>query len=179
MPHEVRSVIVSRELASGSVSLLGEKPAAAWVRWVLPSIADVFFLVLLGLLTYSPEVGPCSAMPTPVGTFETAKSFWPRDRCPMSIPSLTPERANRGMRGSGCTTRLSLQSTTSRGLNGVVFFTAGSLPGTFALLFHFVSTAKRKFCGSTLFDTIGRRRRADPHVGQATCSKLAFYPVCG
>ena len=44
----------SRDLVPESVSLLKGEPPAAWVRWLLPSIADVFFLVLVGILFYSP-----------------------------------------------------------------------------------------------------------------------------
>src|ERR1017187_2182426 len=54
MPEEVQTVIVSSESASESASPLVEKSPAPWTRWVLPSIADVFFLVLLGILAFSP-----------------------------------------------------------------------------------------------------------------------------
>ena len=41
-------------MPDGSVSSLPPKPSAsAWVRWVLPSAADMIFVVLLGLLCFT------------------------------------------------------------------------------------------------------------------------------
>lgn len=54
MPKEIPAVIAHSKTVSTSVSPMAVKSSAAWVRWGLPSIADVFFLVLLGILAFSP-----------------------------------------------------------------------------------------------------------------------------
>jgi hypothetical protein len=114
------------------------KAPAAWVRWVLPSFADLFFLVLLCMLAF----GPMSA-----GLLRDADTGW-------------HIRSGEIILATGAVPRTDPFSYTKQGepwyawewmydvviaaihhvsgLNGVVLFTAAVISITFALLFRFI-----------------------------------------
>jgi hypothetical protein len=138
MPEEVQTVIVSRETASESASLLEGKPPAAWAWWVLPSFADVFFLVLAGILAFSPASAALlgdadTGWHIRNGEFILATRSVPR------TDSFSYTRAGQPW----CSFEWLYDSAIAAvhhvaGLNGVVLFTAVVIAGTFALLFRFV-----------------------------------------
>lgn len=141
-------MIVSRELASGSVSLLGEKPAAAWVRWLLPSIADVFFLVLVGIFAYSPAsralLGDAdTGWHIRNGEFILATRSVPR------VDSFSYTKAGQPWYAWEWLYDAVIGAIHHvAGLNGVVFFTAFVIAGTFALLFRFVLRRSGNFAAA-------------------------------
>jgi cytochrome b subunit of formate dehydrogenase len=138
MQEEVQTVIVSRETASESAVPAAEKPQAAWSRWVLPSFADVFFLVLAGILAF----GPASS-----ALLNDADTGWHIRNGEIILATHAVPRTD-----SFSYTRAGqpwyswewLYDTVIAavhhlaGLNGVVLFTAVIIAATFALLFQFV-----------------------------------------
>jgi len=115
-----------------------ENAPAAWTHWVLPSIADVFFLVLLCILVLSPASS---------GLLGDADTGWhirngEQILATHSVPRVDSFSYTKGGEawyawewlydaGIGAIHKLS-------GLNGVVLFTGIVIAGTFALLFRFV-----------------------------------------
>jgi hypothetical protein len=136
--EEVQAVIVSPETVSESASLHGEKPSAAWVRWVLPSLADVFFLVLVGILAFSPASAALledgdTGWHIRNGEFILATHSVPR------TDSFSYTRAGQPWYAWEWLYDLAIAAIHHfAGLNGVVLFTAMVIAGTFALLFRFV-----------------------------------------
>jgi len=131
-------VSVSRELVPEAVSLRKEEPPAAWVWWLLPSIADVFFLVLVGILFYSPMS---------VALLGDADSGWHIRNGEVilathSVPhtdSFSYTRGGQPWYAWEWLYDLAIGAIHHvAGLNGVVLFTAVIIAGTFALLFRFV-----------------------------------------
>ena len=53
MPDEL-SIAVATPARGGAAANSREKPRSSWIHWVLPSFADVFFLVLAGILAFTP-----------------------------------------------------------------------------------------------------------------------------
>jgi hypothetical protein len=131
-------VIVSRETASESALLVVEKPQPAWVRWVLPSFADVFFLVLAGILTFSPAnaalLGDAdTGWHIRNGEFILATRSVPR------TDSFSYTRAGQPWYAWEWLYDAVIAAIHHvAGLNGVVLFTAVIIAATFALLFSFL-----------------------------------------
>jgi hypothetical protein len=115
-----------------------ERQQAAWVRWVLPSIADVFFLVLFFILTFSP---------LSKGLLGDADTGWHIRNGEVILATRSVPQTDSfsyTMAGQPWYAWEWLYDAVIAaihhvaGLNGVVLFTAVVLAGTFALLFRFV-----------------------------------------
>jgi hypothetical protein len=169
MPEEVQTVIVSSESASESVSPLVEKPPAAWARWVLPSFADVFFLVLLAILAFSPASGALlddadTGWHIRNGEFILATRSVPRTDSFSYTKAGQPWYAWEWLYDAAIAAIHHVA-----GLNGVVLFTAVIIACTFALLFRFVLRRSGSFVvavGLTLLAAAAAQVHmlARPHV---------------
>jgi len=115
-----------------------ERAPAVWLCWALPSFADLFFLVLFGILAFS----PMSA-----GLLGDADTGW-HIRCgelilaTHAIPHTDPfSYTKRGERWYAWEWMYDVVIAAVHhvsGLNGVVLFTAAVISVTFALLFRFI-----------------------------------------
>jgi hypothetical protein len=115
-----------------------ERRQATWVRWVLPSIADVFFLVLTGILGFSPMSAALlgdadTGWHIRNGEFILATHSVPRTDSFSYTKAGQPWYAWEWLYDAviGAIHHVA-------GLNGVVLFTAVVIAGTLALLFRFV-----------------------------------------
>lgn len=114
------------------------KPHAAWVRWVLPSIADVFVLVLVILLTYTP-MGSALLGDADTGWHIRNGEIILATHSVPRTDSFSYTRAGQPWYSwewlydaiVGAIHHVS-------GLNGIVLFSAVIIACTFALLFHFL-----------------------------------------
>jgi hypothetical protein len=169
MPEELQTVIASRETTSEPVSLAAQKPAAAWVRWLLPSIADVFFLVLVGLYAYSPM---SSALLNDAdtgwhirnGEFILATHSVPRTDSFSYTKAGQPWYAWEWLYDAviGAIHHVA-------GLNGVVLFAAVVIAFTFALLFRFVLRRSGNFAAAVALTLLAENAAsvhtlARPHI---------------
>jgi hypothetical protein len=169
MPKEIPTVIAPRETASTSVYLKEEKSPAAWVRWGLPSIADVFFLVLLGILAFSP---------ISKGLLGDADTGWHIRNGEAILATHSVPRSD-----SFSYTKVGqpwyawewlYDATVAAihhvaGLNGVVLFSAVIIAGTFALLFRFVLRRSDSFATAVLLTLLASAAAqihilARPHI---------------
>jgi hypothetical protein len=121
------------------------KPSKLWVRWLLPSIADVFFLVLLAILAFSPlSDGLLSDADTGWhirnGESILATRSVPRTDLFSYTMAGQPWFAWEWLYDAGIAAIHHVA-----GLNGVVLFTAMVIAGTFALLFQFLLRRSRNF----------------------------------
>ena len=139
---------MSSELAPKSVSSLAGRPSPAWTRWLLPSIADVIFLVLVGILVY----GPMSA--ALLGDADTGWHIRNGEfiLATHSVPqtdSFSYTKAGQSWYAWEWLYDMVIGAIHHvAGLNGVVLFTAIIIAGTFALLFRFVLRRSGSFAGS-------------------------------
>jgi hypothetical protein len=138
MPEEVPTMIAPPATVSESVSGKATKSPASWVRWGLPSIADVFFLVLLGILAFSPmSKGLLGDADTGWhirnGEFILATKSVPRSDYFSYTKAGQPWYAWEWLYDA-----IIAAIHHFTGLNGVVLITAVIIAATFALLFRFV-----------------------------------------
>jgi hypothetical protein len=166
---ETTSIAIENYPVAGPAAISVERRQAAWLRWVLPSIADVFFLVLLGLHAFSPMgAGLLGDADTGWhirnGEFILATHSVPR------IDSFSYTRDGQPWyawewlydAGIGAIHHFA-------GLNGVVLFTAVVIAVTFALLFHFVLRRSGSFAVAVVLTLIAANAAqvhmlARPHV---------------
>jgi cytochrome b subunit of formate dehydrogenase len=115
-----------------------ETALAPWLRWVVPSFADVFFLVLVVMLAFSPMHGALLRDADIGWHIRTGEIILATGAVPRTDPfSYTRQGA------PWCAWEWLYDVSISvihrlSGMNGVVFFTAAVIALTFALLFHFV-----------------------------------------
>ena len=138
MQEEVQAVIVSRETASEPALCLAEKPKAAWTRWVLPSFADVFFLVLLGILAFS-AAGNALLYDADTGWHIRNGEIILATHAVPRTDSFSYTRAGQAWYAWEWLYDMVIAAIHHlAGLNGVVLFTAAIIAATFALLFKFI-----------------------------------------
>ncbi len=130
------TVVPSAPLVSPPVSV--ELRSATWIHWVLPSIADVFFLVFFGLLAFSPMstalLGDAdTGWHIRNGEFILASHSVPRTDSFSYTKAGQPWYAWEWLYDAvvGAVHHVA-------GLNGVIILTALIIAATFALLFRFV-----------------------------------------
>jgi hypothetical protein len=90
-----------------------ERAPAVWLCWALPSFADLFFLVLLGILAFSPMSAGLLRDADTGWHIRSGEQILATHAIPRTIPFPTPGRESPGTHGSGCTTLSLPQSTTS------------------------------------------------------------------
>jgi hypothetical protein len=169
MPEEIPTVIAPGETISRSASLMPEKSPATWVRWGLPSIADVFFLVLLGILAFSPiSKGLLGDADTGWhirnGEFILATRSVPRADFFSYTKAGQPWYAWEWLYDAGIAAIHHFA-----GLNGVVVLSAVVIAATFALLFHCVLRRSASFATAVLLTLLASAAAqvhmlARPHI---------------
>jgi hypothetical protein len=141
-------VIVSSELAPKSVSSLAGKPSPAWARWLLPSIADVIFLVLVGILVYSPMSAALLGDADTGWHIRNGEFILATHSVPQT-DSFSYTRAGQSWYAWEWLYDMVIGAIHHvAGLNGVVLFTAIIIAGTFALLFRFVLRRSGSFAAA-------------------------------
>jgi hypothetical protein len=144
-------VIVSGETASKSALPAVEKPPAAWARWVLPSVADIFFLVLTGILAFSPA-SAALLKDADTGWHIRNGEFILATRSVPRTDSFSYTKAGQPW----CAWEWLYDAVIAAihhvaGLNGVVLFTAVIIAGTYALLFRFLLRRSGSFAVAVAF----------------------------
>jgi hypothetical protein len=135
---ERTSIAIEQFPLTGPAAISVEKKPVAWVRWVLPSIADIFFLVLLTFHAFSPMSAGLLGDSDTGWHIRNGEVILATHSVPR-IDSFSYTRAGQPWyawewlydAGIGAIHHFA-------GLNGVVLFTAAVIACTFALLFHFV-----------------------------------------
>ncbi len=125
-------------------------PQAFWAPWVLPSIADVFFLVLLGLLGFSP-MSKALLVDADTGWHIRNGEIILATRSVPHVDSFSYTRAGQPWYAWEWLYDALIGAIHHfAGLNGVVLFTALVIAVTFALLFRFVLRRSGSFAIAVL-----------------------------
>jgi hypothetical protein len=115
-----------------------DEQSPKWAAWVLPSIADIFFLVLLGMLAFSPMSTALLGDADTGWHIRNGEMIWAAH----AVPHTDPFSYTRGGQPWYAWEWLYDLAASGihhlAGLNGLVLFTAMIIAGTFALLFHLV-----------------------------------------
>jgi len=115
-----------------------DKQPSNWVRWVLPSIADVFFLVLLGIRAFGPAGKALLGDADTGWHIRNGEIIWATRAVPHT-DSFSYTRSGQPWFAWEWLYDLVIGAIHHvAGLNGVVLFTAVIIAATFALLFHFI-----------------------------------------
>jgi hypothetical protein len=168
MSEKISTTIVP-SVQVGPTAVFVERQQATWTRWVPPSIADVFFLVLLGILAYSPMstalLGDAdTGWHIRNGEFILATHSVPRTDSFSYTRAGQPWYAWEWLYDAviGAIHHVA-------GLNGVVLVTAVVIAATFALLFRFVLRRSGSFAIAVLLTLLSAAAAqihmlARPHV---------------
>ena len=162
-------MIESHVTASESALQVAEKPPAAWTRWVLPSFADVFFLVLTGILAFSPANSALLYDADTGWHIRTGEIILATHSVPRT-DSFSYTRAGQpwyAWEWLYDTVIAAIHHVA--GLNGVVLFTAVIVAATFALLFRFLLRRSGSFVVSVALTLLSAAAAqvhmlARPHV---------------
>jgi hypothetical protein len=149
MPSQSATVTAPAGAASASVSSGKRQPG--WTHWVLPSFTDIFFLVLLGILAFSPASNALLGDADTGWHIRNGESIL----ATRSVPHTDPFSYTRA--GEPWYAWEWLYDATIAavhhfaGLNGVVLFTAVIMAATFALLFRFLLRRSGSFVVAVAF----------------------------
>ena len=131
------STTVVASVQTGCAPLPVEARQASWDRWVLPSIADVFFLVLFGILGFSPISATLLGDADTGWHIRNGQIILATHSVPR-VDSFSYTRAGQPWYAWEWLYDTLIGAIHSvAGLNGVVLFTALVISLTFALLFRF------------------------------------------
>jgi hypothetical protein len=153
----------------GRAALAVEKPQATWVRWVLPSFADVFFLVLIGILAFSPSSAALLGDADTGWHIRNGEIIFATRAVPRT-DSFSYTRAGQPWYAWEWLYDLAIAGIHHlAGLNGVVLFSAVVIAATFALLFRIVLRRSGSFVvalGLTLLASAAAQIHmlARPHI---------------
>ena len=146
-----------------------QKLSPNWATWVLPSIADIFFLVLLGMLAFSPMSTALLGDADTGWHIRNGEMIW----AARAVPHTDPFSYTRGGQPWYAWEWLYDLAAAGihhlAGLNGLVLFTAMIIAGTFALLFHLVLRRSGSFVAALVLAMLAASAAqvhmlARPHV---------------
>jgi hypothetical protein len=146
-----------------------DKQSPKWATWVLPSIADVFFLVLLGILAFSPMSSALLGDADTGWHIRDGEMIW----AARAVPHTDPFSYTRGGQPWYAWEWLYDLAAAGihhlAGLNGLVLFTAMVIAGTFALLFRLVLRRSGSFVAALVLAMLAASAAqvhmlARPHV---------------
>ena len=115
-----------------------EKAPAVWLRWVLPSFADLFFLVLIGMLGFSPISASLLRDADTGWHIRSGEQIMATHAIPRTDPFSYTRQGEPWCAWEWLYDVVIAAIHHVSGLNGVVLFTAVVISSTFALLFRFV-----------------------------------------
>jgi hypothetical protein len=135
---------------SGRVLPPAKAKSPSWVRWILPSISDVFFLVLFGILGFSPMSVALLGDADTGWHIRNGEIIMATHSVPR-IDSFSYTKAGQPWYAWEWLYDVFIGAVHHvAGLNGVVLFTAFVIALTFALLFRFVLRRSGSFAVATL-----------------------------
>lgn len=161
------SATIVSSATPGTISV--ETQQRSWVWWLLPSIADVFFLVLLGMLGFSP-LSKALLGDADTGWHIRNGEFILATRSVPHSDFFSYTRAGQPWYAWEWLYDAVIAAIHHvAGLNGVVLFTAVVIAGTFALLFHLVLRRSGSFAVALLLTLLAAAAAqihmlARPHV---------------
>jgi hypothetical protein len=115
-----------------------EKAPAVWLRWVLPSFADLFFLVLVCMLGFSPMSASLLRDADTGWHIRSGELIMANHAIPRTDPFSYTRQGEPWCAWEWLYDVVIAAIHHVSGLNGVVLFTAVAISSTFALLFRFV-----------------------------------------
>jgi hypothetical protein len=115
-----------------------EKALAAWLRWVLPSFGDLFFLILLGILAFSPISAGLLRDADTGWHIRTGELILATRAIPRTDPFSYTRQGAAWYAWEWMYDAVIAAIHHVSGLNGVVLFSAAVISITFALLFRFL-----------------------------------------
>ena len=115
-----------------------ENAPAGWLRWALPSFADLFFLVLLGILAFSPMSAGLLGDADTGWHIRNGEQIMAIHAIPRTDPFSYTKHGEPWYAWEWMYDVVIAAIHHVSGLNGVVLFTAAIVSVTFALLFRFV-----------------------------------------
>jgi hypothetical protein len=115
-----------------------ERAPAAWLRWALPSFADLFFLVLLGILAFSPMSAGLLGDADTGWHIRSGEQILATHAIPRTDPFSYTKHGEPWYAWEWMYDVVIAAIHHVSGLNGVVLFTAAVISVTFALLFRFI-----------------------------------------
>ncbi len=111
---------------------------AAWLIWVLPSFADVFFIVLIGILAFSPMSADLLRDADTGWHIRSGEQILLTHAVPRTDPFSYTKQGEPWYAWEWMYDVVVAAIHHVSGLNGVVLFTAVVISSTFALLFRFI-----------------------------------------
>jgi hypothetical protein len=120
-----------------------ESAPAAWLRWVLPSFTDLFFLVFLGLLAFSPMSAGLLGDGDTGWHIRSGEQILATHAIPRTDPFSYTRHGEPWYAWEWMYDAVIAAIHHVSGLNGVVLFTAAVISFTFALLFRFILRRSR------------------------------------
>jgi hypothetical protein len=115
-----------------------ERAPAVWLCWALPSFADVFFLVLIGILAFSPMSAGLLGDADTGWHIRSGEQILATHAIPRTDPFSYTKHGEPWYAWEWMYDVVIGAIHHVSGLNGVVFFTAAAISVTFALLFRFI-----------------------------------------
>ncbi len=115
-----------------------ERAPAVWLRWALPSFADLFFLVLLGILAFSPMSAGLLGDADTGWHIRSGEQILATHAIPRTDPFSYTRHGEPWYAWEWMYDVVIAAIHHVSGLNGVVLFTAAVISVTFALLFRFI-----------------------------------------
>jgi hypothetical protein len=115
-----------------------ESAPPAWLRWALPSFTDLFFLVLIGILVFSPMSAGLLGDADTGWHIRSGELILATHAIPRTDPFSYTRRGDPWYAWEWMYDVIIAAIHHVSGLNGVVLFTAAVIGVTFALLFRFI-----------------------------------------
>ncbi len=115
-----------------------ESTPAAWIRWTLPSFTDLFFLVLIGILVFSPMSAGLLGDADTGWHIRSGELIMRTHAIPRTDPFSYTRHGEPWYAWEWMYDVIIAAIHHVSGLNGVVLFTAAVIGATFALLFRFI-----------------------------------------
>ena len=160
-----------------------ESAPAAWLRWVLPSFADLFFLVLLGLLAFSPMSAGLLGDGDTGWHIRSGEQILATHAIPRTDPFSYTRHGEPWYAWEWMYDAVIAAIHHVSGLNGVVLFTAAVISFTFALLFRFILRRSRNLAVAAFLTLLAAAAAqvhmlARPHVLSWLLALLWLENLC-
>jgi hypothetical protein len=127
-----------QEIRVGGETMTLESAPTLWLRWALPSFADVFFLALLGILAFSPMSAGLLGDADTGWHIRSGEQILATHAIPRTDPFSYTRHGEPWYAWEWMYDVVIAAIHHVSGLNGVILFTAAVISVTFALLFRFI-----------------------------------------